>query len=167
MLMRPARFSRATQLRAGASAAAMTLLLVLSTTGHSTGTPAAPENNVDSQLIAIVHQKASTVLSMVKAAANTMDLSAYISVPPDCPPPPTNVTEVVQSRPPEPPPVFDLHGVSFSNQRALALLNNRWQGVGDLVSSNGIRISEIGSDRVVLVDRQGLRKVVTLYRERK
>lgn len=150
-----------------ACAAAWAALLLLPAAGQGASTPATPDTSADDKLVAAVCLKAATVLRLASAATNTPDLSLFI-----CPPSPpveliTNTTETVLSNRPVSEVNFELRGLSSGTGPRLALVNGRWVGVGDLVSANGMRISRIGGDHVVLIDTQGVRQVVALYRNRK
>ena len=132
----------------------------------SLGATVAPEAEADNQLLASVRQKASAVMRMTQAASHTLNLSEYIAALPIQTETPTNGAEHAASSPPSPGPVLILRGVSLSNQRPLALINKRWWGVGDVVT-NGLRISKIEANQVVLVDTQGASRVITLFQRDK
>ena len=127
--------------------------------------PVAADAGADNQLIATVRQKSASVLRLRNAATNTLNLAEYIAIKPAQAESPTNATPITPLRLPEPEPVFVLRGLSSGNQRPLALVNNRWYGVGDRVASSGVRIAKIENNQVVLVDTQGVQQVVTLYHE--
>ena len=142
-------------------------LLLLPAAVHGAASPAAPDPHADDALIATVRQKAKTILHLATAATNTVDLAARICMQPVQTDAHTNTNVTVQPNLPAPEPIFNLRGLSTSTGKPLALLNGRWFAEGDLVSTDGIRISKIGGDRVVLVDKQGVERVVKLYRDRK
>lgn len=129
--------------------------------------PSAPaETNADDRLIDTVRRRVAEVTRLANAATNSVDLTARLSVQMTPTGTPTNVTETVIAPPPAPEPVFVLRGLSLTG-RPLALLNGHWFGVGDRVSADGILLAKVGTDRVVLVNTQGVQRVISLYRERK
>jgi hypothetical protein len=134
----------------------------------ASGAPAPDESNTDDRLIAAVRQRVAEVTRLAHAATNSVDLTARLSA--QMPVPATGTTTNVAVAAPTPPPaaetVFTLRGLSLAG-KPLALLNGRWFGVGDRVSADGIRLSKIEAGRVVLVDTQGVQRVISLYRERK
>ena len=136
-----------------ALAAGCAALLVLATTVHGAESPAALETRADQQLIDTVHTKALTVLRLSIAATNSTDLAALINA---------HTSDVVQAALPFSEPILILRGLSRSTGNKMALLNGRWFGVGDMVSTNGMKISEIGGDYVVLLDSRGLPRRVPL-----
>jgi len=138
---------------------------LLSAMALAANPPVAADVRVDNQLIATVRQKADSVLRLKTASTNTLDLNEYLAVQSARTEALNRTAAAAPSRLSETEPVFALRGLSSSNNRPLALLNSRWYGVGELVTSNGLRIAQIGNNHVVLVDAQGIRQVVTLYHD--
>jgi hypothetical protein len=136
-------------------------------------TPLAAEQIlIDRQTMARLRKKAGHLQRQLLAATSALNLADTITItpPPTAPPPPTNQVEVaVAPLPPPPPPppaepVFDLRGISFSGNRPLTLLNNRWRQTGDLVSSNGgWHIGAIEPARVILVNTQGIPRILPFF----
>lgn len=153
--------------RSRVCAAGCAALLAFQASVHGAESPAARDNTAtDQQLLAAVRQKATRVLCLAAAMTNTPDLSTRICVQPLPMSSNTNTNAVVQAAMPVSDPVFDLRGLSSSTGKPLALLNGRWYGIGDVVT-NGLQISRIGGDYVVLVDAHGEPRMVPLYHDRK
>ncbi len=136
-------------------------------------TPSTPEQiSADLQKVALIGQKADIVQKRLQAASAAINLAERITVLPPPLPPPTNNSEVAIAPPTPPPPppppapepLFVLRGISFSDNKPLTLLNNRWRQTGELVSSNGgWYVGGIEPTRVILINTQGVKRVIPFF----
>lgn len=157
--VQPINLSRRLALAAGVA-------FLLALPGALPGSPVPDVSSfaADVSLISAVSQKATDVLRLFASATNTMDLSSRISVKP-APVESPNTNDVVSITPPSPPePTFELRGLSPHTGKPFALINGRWFGVGEAVAADGTRVVKIASDHVVLVNTQGVQRVVPFYR---
>ena len=137
-------------------------LAALSRTGANNRV-AADYGDADAQLAAAVRQQAGDIARSQKAWQDGVPDFHRLQPPP---PPvvaaaPSNDVAVVAADPP-PPSVFLMTGVLTSEGRRIARLNGRLCAVGEFVAA-GVRVETIGEDYAVLVDTQGVRRVVRLY----
>lgn len=152
--------------RGCALAAGLVAVWSLPAIALASGAPAPDEPNTDDRLIAAVRQRVAEVTRLAHAATNSVDLTARLSAQMPATGTTTNVAVAAPTPPPAAETVFTLRGLSLAG-KPLALLNGRWFGVGDRVSADGFRLAKVDPDRVVLVDTQGVQRVISLYRERK
>ena len=121
---------------------------------------------VTEDLIAAVRQKSASLLRLSVAVTNVPNLAEYISLPPSRSVPGTNIVEVAPApTAPDHEQVFLLRGIMTRNHQPMALINKQWRMEGDLVASNGIRISKIGDMHVILVDTQGVQRTLSIFKE--
>ena len=140
---------------------ALTNLSILSTELSPASAPDSQHGTPDHALITTAHQVGTTVMRLASVATNSADWSTRLLTLQAQEQPAPASTNAPAPIPPPAEPVFELRGMSCSAGRPMALLNGHWVTTGDRLMSTGHRVSRIENNHVILVDTQGVMRVVT------